>query len=159
MVNRNDAWGAMTGVFLPLVRPGGLLRRGVLWTVAALVLLGGIFPSLYAGQVPHDHLFLGGLPPAGWEHHAHPNPLEILLGGGPASGGADLAGDRLGAARVVSIYEGTGLIILAVVTIAAVLAAAWRPPQPALIGVVSAAPPHLAPRWRPRPPTPPPRGV
>ena len=55
-------------------------RRAVAAVLILLVFAGGWCPALYGDLLPHEHIFINGPPPAGWEHHEHPNPLFTLLG-------------------------------------------------------------------------------
>ena len=96
--------------------------RPATWVLLVMMLAGGVCPALYGDQVPHEHLFVGGSPPAGWESHAHPNPLDTLLGGqaepaaGLAVGRAAHALDGLAPARVISVYDGM-VVVLSIIAL------------------------------------------
>lgn len=137
----------------------------------ALLLAGGLCPALYAGQVPHAHLFVGGPPPPNWEHHDHDNPLIILLGAPPgpvtrpdevsAPGARGSAVNSSSApvttGRVVSLYAGSPILVISIIDFATLHV---------LVGAMGAV--EFARRLRPleitppaepnrRPPSPPPR--
>lgn len=102
-----------------------------------LVLAGGVCPALYGEMLPHTHLFVGGPPPANWEHHEHPNPLVEIFGpppGAPSAppdvGLADPAASgppppsRLAPGRVISLYPGADPSIVSVLDFAVIVPAA-----------------------------------
>lgn len=93
-----------------------------------VILTGAVCPPLYAGVLPHDHLFIGGPPPANWQQHHHHDPLAALFGGGdsdPATvplsepailGMAGVEPARTG--RVVSLFAAPPVLVLSVIALA-----------------------------------------
>jgi hypothetical protein len=108
--------------------------RLITWLLVYLILAGGIWPALYESQLPHDHFFVGGPPPADWENHPHNSPLFLTFG--PPGGSWALSDDApvsaehpVAAGRVVSVKPGVVLSIFTVTVLAAVLG---MPPVPPL---------------------------
>ena len=113
------------------------VRRAIVMLLATMVLSGGMFPAMYAGTMPHTHLFIGGPPPPDWQDHQHPNPLDALFGPpvATASPAARLAAAQvsaenildsalptgLGTGRVVSIYQGSSILVLSVLALTMLL--------------------------------------
>jgi hypothetical protein len=142
--------------------------RYVALVLATLVLAGGIYPSLYLGQLPHTHVFVGGPPPADWEDHQHENPLDYLFG--PPVGsitpsvatGQDRPGNEKTPSwsdgRVVSVYSPAGALVVVTVLSYALLipVGGWLGLIPLTLQFVS-RPDRPSPRGAARPPTPPPR--
>lgn len=106
-------------------------HRLVTFILVALVLAGGTCPALYGEIVPHEHLFVGGAPPANWQHHTHENPLQAFFGTPGGQGDADepfspevllpSPGSSLRAGRVVSVYTGTTVLVVTAVEMGAIL--------------------------------------
>jgi hypothetical protein len=103
-----------------------LAIRLITWLLVYLVLAGGIYPALYESQLPHDHLFVGGPPPANWENHPHENPLFVLLGAPAGSSAASdddapfvpIVADHPDVpGRVVSVYPGVPGVVLSILTV------------------------------------------
>jgi len=113
------------------------LRHALVFLLATMVLSGGMFPAMYAGLMPHTHLFIGGPPPPDWEDHEHPNPLDALFGPPVAATSplAHLSADQilnghgfglsvpngLGTGRVVSIYQGSSILVLSLLALTVLL--------------------------------------
>lgn len=140
------------------------ILRPATWILLLMVLAGGVCPALYGDQVPHEHLFVGGSPPAGWESHAHPNPLVPLFAhsaGRSAHPGVESAravGEGLAPVRVISVYAGmVDVLSIIAVTIAIPFLVSLPRPDPGREVVFVSLPLHpLATR---RPMTPPPRAA
>lgn len=138
--------------------------RLVRWVVLLGILIGSICPSLYGDLVPHQHLFVGGPPPVGWERHEHPDLLTLLFGPIQLARSSARPGevvrpplDPPGAVHVLSVYNGLTSLVLSDLSIAAVAQLQALLPPPILAGpVIAALRPWqgLPPR---RPPLPPPR--
>lgn len=83
------------------------------WLLTMLVFAGGVYPALYGPLQPHEHLFVGGPPPADWEDHSHPNPLFVLLGspGGMVAMTTNVdatqpgVANRIATGKVVSVFS------------------------------------------------------
>jgi hypothetical protein len=125
---------------------------------------------LYAGQIPHDHIVVGGAAPLDWEQHGHLNPLLVFFGNlgsaSPTDGRFTVADSvnahppseaGLASGRIVSLYSGSLAIVLSVIAVAALCQlSAWILPY--LVAVPLARPPSAFARIRFKvPPTPPPR--
>ena len=141
------------------------LRRAMTPVILFAVLLGGVFPALYEDALPHEHIFVGGPPPADWENHPHPNPLLILFAPKAPSelttDGANQFGktgpNHVKATRVVSLYSGSVLLVLSVVALDVVVPAASALPAPRPLRQIIFASPIMIPQACPGPPSPPPR--
>lgn len=143
----------------------GWCRHVTTWVLVAVVLAGGICPALYGAVLPHEHLFVGGPPPADWEQHVHPNPLVELLGSldapvTPVSTRTlpdPLVMHGLTAGRVVSLYAGELPLLLTIVAIDGMVPA-WDQlplPIPGLEIIFDELPLYHLTVWPPL--TPPPR--
>ncbi|MGH2460386.1 MAG: hypothetical protein ACRDIY_16150 [Chloroflexota bacterium] len=138
--------------------------RPATWLVLLTVLAGGVCPALYGDQVPHEHLFVGGSPPAGWESHAHPNPLVTFLdrSANPIVEATTSAttppGKGLAPVRVISVYDGmVAVLSIIAVTVAIPCLASLPRPDPGREVVFVSRP--LRPLTSHRPMTPPPRSA
>lgn len=161
-------------------RPEAPWRRLISIVLVLLVTAGGLCPALYLGMLPHQHLFVGGSPPADWENHDHPNPLfalfgspagsrapirssgESVSGNGPANQPVSLANalsNSLRPVRVVSLYPGLPGLVLSVVTLSAVVPTRLSRPAIAWTWPVPAFSPSPRGRRPVEPPTPPPRSA
>lgn len=110
-----------------------VLFRGTVAVLIFVIYVGSVCPPLYEGVLPHDHLFVGGPPPADWESHHHDNPLAALLGGADSSaavapvsepailGAIEIKRGQTG--KVVSLYAAPSALILSVFTLAATIPA------------------------------------
>ncbi len=143
----------------------GYVRQAVTWALIVVVLAGGVCPALYGAVLPHEHLFVGGPPPADWENHAHPNPLAELLGSpnrsrapvSTSSPAHPLATHELTGGRVVSLYAG-GLSLLLTIVAVDGMVPTWDQlplPIPGLEIIFDALALHHLAVWPPL--TPPPR--
>ena len=111
--------------------------RLITWLLVYLILAGGIWPALYESQLPHDHVFVGGPPPADWENHPHNSPLFLIFG--PPGGSRALSDDApvsaehpVAAGRVVSVYPGVPGVVLSIFTVTVLAAVLGMPPAPPL---------------------------
>ena len=141
-------------------------RRWVSAVLVVLVFAGSVCPALYAGILPHRHIFVGGPPPANWEQdHQHPNPLSDFFGApgraqapvGPTIALPTTSTNQVTSGHVVSVYDGTTSLVVTSVTIEAVilLLTLLHRPQPG--GAVARRSTRARPSLTNGPPTPPPR--
>jgi hypothetical protein len=142
----------------------GCARQAVTWVLIIVVLAGGVCPALYGAVLPHEHLFVGGLPPADWENHPHPNPIIELLPGGTGARAAvaeaipsPSMSRALAAGHVVSLYAGLTSLVLTIVVVDGILPAWVTLPRPNPGPELRVDPPILHPLTIWPPPAPPPR--
>ncbi len=145
-------------------------QRGWTWLLVALVFAGGICPALYGAQLPHEHLFVGGPPPANWEQHRHANLLLLLFGPpgpserpdddldlAPASSTPGISPRAIADGRVISLYPGTDPSVLTLIDFA-VIVPIIRTPIAALVPArLVTASLQLRPQTAEAPDPPPPR--
>lgn len=108
-----------------------VLFRGTIAVLIFVVYVGSVCPPLYESVLPHDHLFVGGPPPADWESLHHDNLLAVLLGGADSSAAVapvsepailgTFAVERGQTGKVVSLYVAPSVLILSVFTLAATI--------------------------------------
>lgn len=109
--------------YLSWLKP--ILFRGTTAVLIFVVFMGAVCPPLYEGLLPHDHIFIGGPPPANWQYHHHDNPLAGLFGGGDADDAISPVAEPaiLGAfavesgqtGKVFSLYAAPSFLVLSVV--------------------------------------------
>ncbi|HEX5414072.1 MAG TPA: hypothetical protein VFZ25_00300 [Chloroflexota bacterium] len=102
--------------------------RGTTAVLIFVILTGAVCPPLYAGVLPHDHLFIGGPPPINWRQHHHHDPLAALFGSGATDPAIVVLSEPaiLGTpgvepaqtGRVVSLFAAPAALVLSVIALA-----------------------------------------